>query len=134
MSKFVLTASRPSAQAADKLKFHATMSPESFKEAYADKNGVGVYVNPHGNKHPKGYFMAWKDNEGVAYNGAVSNKITTPEEFTNPVISVVSTPDKPEELFVLMHNASDIQDNRVIHFKKLHQYCNCTRQLLCWFN
>lgn len=116
MAKFVLTASKPSAQAADKLKFHATMSPEQFKALYANEDGLSVQINPHGNKHPKGYFMAWKDSEGVQYNGAVSTKITTPEEFTNPVISVVSTPDKPEELFVLMHNQSELQDNSVIRF------------------
>jgi len=116
MAKFVLTASKPANADATKLKFHATMSPEQFKALYADEKGVGVFINPKGNKHPKGYFMAWKDNEGVTYNGAVSTKITTPEEFTSPVISVVSTPDKPDELFVLMHNQSELQDNSVITF------------------
>jgi len=114
--KFVLTASKPAKADSTKLKFHATMSTDSFKESYTDAAGIGVFVNPNGNKHPKGYFMAWKDSDGVAHNGAVSPKITAQEEFTNPVISIVSTPEKPDELFVVMHNAADLQDNSIINF------------------
>jgi len=101
----------------EELIYHATMSPEQFKASYADEKGVGVFVNPNGNKHPKGYFMAWKDSDGVSHNGAISNKITSPEEFVDPVVSIVSTPDNPNELFVLMHNQAELQDNSVINFK-----------------
>lgn len=116
MAKFVLTASKPAKADDTKLKFHATMSTDMFKANYADEDGIGIFINPNGNKHPKGYFMAWKDSDGISHNGAVSPKITAPEEFTNPVVSVVSTPEKPDELFVVMHNAVELQDNSVITF------------------
>lgn len=116
MAKFVLTASKPSAQAADKLKFHATMSVDAFKASYTNEDGIGIFINPNGNSHPKGYFMAWRDSDGISHNGAVSKKITTLEEFTNPVVSIVSTPEKPDELFVEMHNAVELQDNSIINF------------------
>lgn len=118
MAKFALTASKPTtAPTADQLTFHATMSPEQFKSSYTDDKGFGVFINPKGNNHPKGYFMAWKDKDGVSYTGSVSHKIEAPEQFTNPVVSIVSAPDKPEELFVLMHNEAErAADNSVINF------------------
>lgn len=116
MSKFVLTASKPSSPKADQLQFHATMSLEQFVEAgYCAKGTFGVSVNPKGNKHPKGFFIHWKDSEGVNFSGAVSTKITSPEEITDPVLSIVSTPDK-DDMFVLFHNKVELEDNSIFNF------------------
>lgn len=96
------------------LKYHATMSCEEFiNNGYANSKGVDILINPKGNKHPKGYFMAWKDNEGVSYSGDVSTEITSLEEFTDPVISIISHPDS-DDMFVLIHNRTDSPTNKFV--------------------
>jgi len=101
----------------DELINHATMSLDQFKEHYADEKGVGVFINPNGNKHPKGYYLSWKDKEGVSHNGAVSNNINSVEEITEPVLSILSTTDS-DELFLLMHNRAEAPaNNQVLKYK-----------------
>ncbi len=116
MTHFALTASKStSTPAADMLKFHATMPVDKFvANGYTNANGIDVIINPKGNKHPKGWFIAWKDKEGVAFSGSVSSKLTEPEDLANAVISIVSTPDKPDKPFALLHAEADRPDNTVL--------------------
>jgi len=108
MAKFVLTASKSTTAAdATKLKFLATMSVAQFIESgYAEKGSLDVIENPKGNAHPANLFISWKDKEGTPYSGAVSNNIKSVEEITDPVLSIVSTPDNAD-MFVLLHNKHD---------------------------
>lgn len=119
MVKFVLTASKSTAKEGQ-LTYHATMSVAEFISAgYSNADGVNITVNPNGNNHPKGWFLTWKDKEGVQFSGSVAKKITTPEEaVSNPVLSVVSTPEKPDELFVLLHIKGEAPaDSSVLNLK-----------------
>lgn len=119
MSKFILTASK-STPKEGQLIYHATMSVAEFiANGYANANGVNIVVNPQGNNHPKGWFLSWKDKEGVQFSGSVAKKITTPEEaVANTVVSVVSTPEKADELFVLLHTQGEAPaDSSVLNLK-----------------
>lgn len=105
--KFALTASKSTSGDATKLIFLATMSVAQFVESgYAAKGSLDIVENPKGNKHPANLFISWKDKEGTAYSGAVSNNIASVEEITEPVLSIVSTPDSAD-MFVLLHNKHD---------------------------
>jgi len=107
MAKFILTASKSTASDATKLIFLATMSVAQFIESgYAVKGSLDVVENPKGNQHPANLFISWKDKEGTSYSGAVSNNVKSVEEITEPVLSIVSTPDNAD-MFVLLHNKHD---------------------------
>lgn len=113
---FALTASKSSqAPKEGQLNFHATMSISGFiAQGYADAHGINIAKNPHGNKHPKDWFTAWKSPAGESMSGAVSSKLVEEEDLPNAVMSIVSTPEKPEDLFVLLHIQGEQSDNIVV--------------------
>lgn len=114
MAKFTFIANKPSTKEGQ-LTFHATMTPQEFvKEGYAASlKDINVLINTKAdsaNTHPKKLFLAVKSPEGEQFSGMVSHNISSNADLTEPVISVVSTPEAPNEYRMLLHNRGVIPE------------------------
>ena len=116
MTKFALVANakRPTAEGGI---FLATMTPKEFMEAgYCDHNGINIKQNTREdstNKHPNKLFLAFT-KDGEQYSGSVSKHITSMEDITKPMISIIEFPNaagenKPREERIrpVLHNQSE---------------------------
>lgn len=115
MSKFVLVASRRQAPEG-KLNFLSTQTPQAFAKDYCDEGTkVKVIKNPNGNNHPGGLFISWTQ-DGQTFNGSVSHKLVTPEDFKGAklVLSIVSSPEAPEDYRVLLHTQAELTADNVV--------------------
>lgn len=110
MGKYLLTAVKATPRD-NSLQFHATMSLDSFKKEYTD-GSINLLVNPKvdsKNSHPKKLFISFHNADGEQFSGSVSHKILSAEDITDPVVSIVTSPEEPDNYRVLLHNAADAE-------------------------
>lgn len=112
-----LVASKPAkAPVAGRLNFISTQTiPEFIAQYGTPGEKIQVVTNPNGNAHPSHLFLSWH-KDGVAYSGSISHKLVDKDAIAAAkcMISIVSSPETPNDYMVLLHPEADRNDNNVV--------------------